>query len=341
MAPGGRARAHIGCLMPEARSLLLRLAVATIALATTFSAAAAQSDYPSRPIRVVVPSGPGGAPDLIPRLLGEALTARWGQPVVIEHRPGAGGNLGAEFVFKAAPDGYTLLSTWASPLVINQSLYTKLNYDPAAFSVIALIATSPNVLVAHPKVPAASLRELIAHAKAYPDKLTYASVGIGGTPHLAMEMLKSAARIEIRRIPYNRGLTPAITDTLAGQVDMVFGNFADVRTHIAGRSLKAIAVGSEVRIPELAQVPAIAELYPGYLNVAWYAFVAPPKTPEAVTRKLADAIAETLRRPGVAGRMRELGLTPLALSNAETTAFIKAEAARWSKAIRDAGIRAE
>jgi tripartite-type tricarboxylate transporter receptor subunit TctC len=327
--------------MAGGRSPVLRLAIAVAVLIAAPGGALTQPDYPSRPIRIVVPSGPGGAPDLIPRLLGEALTARWGQPVVIEHRPGASGNLGAEFVFKAAPDGYTLLSTWASPLVINQSLYAKLSYDPAAFAVIGLIATSPNVLVTHPRVAAATLRDLVAYAKAHPDKLTYASVGIGGTPHLAMEMLKSAARIEIRRIPYNRGLTPAITDTLAGQVDMVFGNFADVRTHIAGRSLKAIAVGSEVRIPELAQVPAIAELYPGYLNVAWYAFVAPPKTPEAVTRKLADAIAETLRRPGVAGRMRELGLTPLALSNAETTAFIKAEAARWSKAIRDAGIRAE
>jgi tripartite-type tricarboxylate transporter receptor subunit TctC len=327
--------------MAGGRFPVLRLAIAVAVLIAAPGGALTQPDYPSRPIRIVVPSGPGGAPDLIPRLLGEALTARWGQPVVIEHRPGASGNLGAEFVFKAAPDGYTLLSTWASPLVINQSLYAKLSYDPAAFAVIGLIATSPNVLVTHPRVAAATLRDLVAYAKAHPDKLTYASVGIGGTPHLAMEMLKSAAGIEIRRIPYNRGLTPAINDTLAGQVDMVFGNLADVRNHIANGSVKALAVGSEARIPDLPQVPAIAELYPGYLNVAWYAFVAPPKTPDAVTRKLADAIAETLKRPEVARRMRELGLTPLALSPTETAAFINNEAARWGKAIRDAGIRAE
>lgn len=320
---------------------MLRLALAVATLSAASSAAGAQPDYPSRPIRIVVPSGPGSAPDMIPRLLGETLTARWGQPIVVEHRPGAGGNLGAEYVFRAAPDGYTLLSTWSSPLVVNQSLYAKINYDPAAFSVVAVIATSPNVLVAHPKVPAASLRELVAHAKAHPDKLTYASVGIGGTPHLAMEMLKSAAGIEIRRIPYNRGLAPAIADTLAGQVDMVFGNFADVRTHIANGSVKAIAVGSETRIPELPQIPAIAELYPGYLNVAWYAFVAPPKTAEPIRRKLADAVTETLRQPEVARRMRELGLTPLALSPAEAAAFIKSEAARWGTVIRDAGIRAD
>ena len=204
-----------------------------------------------------------------------------------------------------------------------------------------MIATSPNVLVVHPKVPATSLAGLAAYAKANPDKLTYASVGIGGTPHLAMEMLKSAAGIEIRRIPYNRGLAPAITDTLAGQVDMVFGNLADVRTHIANGAVKALGVGSERRIAELPDVPAIAELYPGYLNVAWYAFVAPPKTPDAIVRKLADAIAETLERPDVARRMRELGLTTLTLSPAATAAFIKDEAARWGKAIRDAGIKAD
>jgi tripartite-type tricarboxylate transporter receptor subunit TctC len=154
----------------------------------------------------------------------------------------------------------------------------------------------------------------------------------------------SAARrtsVEIRRIPYNRGLAPAIADTLAGQVDMVFGNLADVRTHIANASLKPLAVGSAARIPELPDVPAIAELYPGYLNVAWYAFAAPPKTPGDVIRKLAHAIAETQQRPEVARRMRELGLTPLTLSPAETAAFIKGEAARWGKVIRDAGIKAE
>ena len=327
--------------MPKGRFPIVRLAIAAMVVLAASGAVLAQSDYPSRPIRIVVPSGPGGAPDLIPRLLGEALTARWGQPVVIEHRPGAGGNLGAEFVFKAAPDGYTLLSTWSSPLVVNQSLYAKINYDPAAFVVIAVIASSPNVLVVHPRLPVASLAELAAYAKANPDKLTYASVGIGGTPHLAMEMLKAVAGIEIRRIPYNRGLAPAITDTLAGQVDMVFGNLADVRSHIANGAVKALGVGSETRIPELPNVPAIAEHYPGYLNVAWYAFVAPPKTPDTVARKLSDAIAETLQRPDVARRMRELGLTILALSPAETAAFIQSETTRWGKAIRDAGIRAD
>jgi tripartite-type tricarboxylate transporter receptor subunit TctC len=327
--------------MPNGRSLISRLAFAAMAMAATPSPGLTQSDYPTRPIRFVVPSGPGSTPDLIPRLLGEALTARWGQPVVIEHRPGAGGNLGAEFVFKADADGHTLLSTWSSPLVVNQSLYAKIKYNPAAFVVIAVIASSPNVLVVHPKVPAESLRDLVTYAKANPDKLTYASVGIGGTPHLAMEMLKAAAGIDIRRIPYNRGLAPAIADTLAGQVDMVFGNLADVRTHIASGAVRALGVGSEKRLAYLPGVPAIGELYPGYLNVAWYAFVAPPKTPDAVARKLSGAIAETLQRPEIAARMRELGLTTLSFSPTETTAFIKSETERWGKVIRDAKIRAE
>lgn len=323
--------------MPRCR-LLIALAAALTAIADV---ALAQTDYPTRPIRFVVPSGPGSAPDLIPRLLSEALTTRLGQPVVIEHRPGAGGNLGAEFVFKAAADGHTLLSTWSSPLVVNQSLYARINYDPAAFAIVAVTASAPNVLVVHPKLGVASLEALVARAKAHPDAMSYASVGIGGTPHLAMEMLKSSAGIAIRRIPYNRGLAPAIADTLAGQVDMVFGNLADVRTHIASGSLRALGVGSAQRIPELPQVPAIAEHYPGYLNVAWYAFAAPPKTPATIVRKLSDAVAAILQQPEVAHRMRELGLTPLALSPAETADFIAGETARWGRVIRDAGIRAE
>ena len=305
------------------------------------TAALAQSDYPARPIRIVVPSGPGSAPDLVARLIGERLTAKWGQPIVVEHKPGASGNLGAEFVFKAPPDGHTLLSTWSSPLVVNQSLYAKLNFEPSAFVTVAVIATSPNVLVVHPKVVATTLRGLVAYAKANPDKLTYASVGIGGTPHLAMEMLKSAAGVTIRRIPYNRGLAPAITDTLSGQVDMVFGNLADVRPHILGGALRAIAVGSEQRIPELPDVPAIAESYPGYLNVAWYAFVAPPKTPADVAAKLTDAVQDALRQADVSKRMRELGLMPVTLSPAETAAFIASETTRWRKVIVEAGIKAE
>lgn len=322
------------------RSILSGLVIGGV-IAMTPNDAFAQADYPTRAIRFIVPSGPGSAPDLIPRLIGEKLTATWGQPVIVEHRPGAGGNLGAEFVFRSAPDGYTLLSTWASPLAINQSLYARINFDPAAFVPISVIATSPNVLVVHRDIPAASLAELVARAKANPDKFTYASVGIGGTPHLAMEMLNAAAGISIRRIPYNRGLAPAITDTVAGQVDMVFGNLADVRTHIASGAVKALAVGSERRIPELPGIPAVAETYPGFLNVAWYAFVAPPRTPEEIAARLSAKIAETLQQPEVAQRMREIGLTPVGTTPGEAAAFIKSETERWRVVIEKAGIRAD
>jgi tripartite-type tricarboxylate transporter receptor subunit TctC len=303
--------------------------------------ALAQDDYPNQPIKIVVPFVPGTMPDTLSRLVGDRLATRWGQPVIVENRPGATGNVGADAVSKAKPDGYTLLSTPPPPLAINQSLFPKLNFDPGAFVPITVIASMPNVLVVHPDVKASNVQELAALAKANPGKLNCASTGTGGTPHLSLEMLKSATGVEIVHVPYSKGLAPALIDLIAGRVDMMFINLADALPRIRSGQLKAIAVASDKRIPELPGVPAMSETVPGFLSTTWFAVVAPPKTPSPIAAKLSTAIAEILQTPDVAARLRDLGAAPVGSSPAETAAFLKAETARWREVILSAGIKAD
>jgi tripartite-type tricarboxylate transporter receptor subunit TctC len=276
--------------------------------------------------------------DLLPRVVTERLSARWGQPVIIENRPGASGNIGAEAVAKADPDGYTLLASPPPPIAINQSLYPRLAFDPGAFVPVTVIGSVPNVLVVHPGVSASSLGELIAEAHANPDKLSYASTGNGGTPHLTMERLKDLAGVHLVHVPY-KGLPPAITDLLAGRVDAMFLNLGDVIRHVKAGRLKALAVGSDRRVAELPDVPALSDKFPGFVSVTWFAFVAPPKTSPEIAERLSSAIAETLRLPEVAGRLRELDIEPVGGSPAQTAAFIKGEIERWRSIIVAAHVK--
>jgi tripartite-type tricarboxylate transporter receptor subunit TctC len=318
-----------------------KLIVWTLLLATApiagGGAATAQNDYPNRTIKMVVPIPPGVTADLMPRVIADKLAARWGHPVIIENRPGAGLNLAAEVVAKSPADGYTLLATPQGPLVMSQSLFPKLRFDPAAFVPVSIYAEQPYLLVANPKVPASTLREFIAYAKANPGKINSAG-GTGTALHLTAEMLAAAAGIRIVHVPY-QGAAPAMTDLLAGHVDIMIDNLGNSLPHIREGKLKVFGVASEARIPELPDVPAIAELFPGFYSVGWYAVVAPPKTPAAIALKLSQAIAETVKSPDVAKRFRDLAITPTGMTPDEMTVFLRQETERWRRVITDRGIK--
>jgi len=316
--------------------------VRAAAFATVFFAVPtvtfAQTAYPTRTIKIIVPIPPGPVADALPRLLAEKLAVRWGQPVIVENRPGAALTLGAEAVAKATPDAYTLLATPPSPLAINQSFFAKLGYDANAFVPVSIFASLPYVLVVNPKIPVSTLPELIAYAKANPNKLNFAAGGTGGGPHLTGEMLKQAASIRMVNVPYP-GLGPAMTDLLAGHVDLLVDNLGNVLPRVREGKLKALGVGSETRVAELPNVPAIAEMFPGFRAMAWFAIVAPPKTPADIAAKISQAVAEALRLPDVAKHFRNLSITPVGSSPAETAEFLKDETERWRKVIVAGGIK--
>ena len=301
--------------------------------------AAWAQDWPAKPVRIIVPFPAGGSADLMPRALAERLAGKWGQPVIVDNRPGAAGNIGADAVFRAEADGYTLLSSPPPPLVINKLLYPKLSYDPSQFVPITVIGAIPNVLLVHPKVGANSVQDLIAIARANPGKLNYASQGSGTTSHLTAELIKATAGgLEITHIPY-KGTAPALTDLLAGQVDMMCDNLGVSLPHVRSGRLKALAVASRQRFKGLPDVPALAETLPGFESVAWFGIVAPPRTPAPIVEKVATAVQEALKLPDVQKRLADLSAEPMGLSPAQTAAFMKVETERWGAVIRSAGVR--
>jgi tripartite-type tricarboxylate transporter receptor subunit TctC len=310
------------------------------ALLASASAVQAQ-DYPAKPIRIVVPYPAGGSADLLPRIFAEKLNAKWGQPVLVENRPGAGGNIGAEFVYRAEPDGYTLFASAPGPLVVNQNLYRKLALDPTQFVPVSIMAAIPNVLLVNPGVPAKSVGELIAYAKANPDKLNYGSQGSGSTAHLTGELFKTAAGgLKITHVPY-RGSAPAMTALLGGEIELMFDNLGVTLPHIKSGRLRILAVGSEKRVASLPQVPAMSEILPGFVSVAWFGIVAPPKTPAVIAEKLSAAVAEAIRQPDVVKRLATLSAEPVGDTPAEMAAFMKQEEMRWKGVIEAAKVQAD
>jgi len=312
-----------------------------LVLACAVSFAAGAQEWPAKPVRIIVPFPAGGSADLMPRAVAEKLAAKWGQPVIVDNRPGAAGNIGADAVFRADADGYTLLSSPPPPLVINKLLYPRLSYDPDEFVPITVIGAIPNVLLVNPQVPATSVAELIAYAKANPGKLNYASQGSGATSHLTTELFKSmAGGLEITHIPY-KGTAPALTDLLAGQVDMMFDNLGVSLPHARAGKLRALAVASRKRFPGLPEVPALAETLPGFESSAWFGIVAPPKTSAAIAEKVAVGVQEALKLPDVRKRLADLSAEPLGYGPAETAAFMRQEVERWGAVIRTAHVKVE
>jgi tripartite-type tricarboxylate transporter receptor subunit TctC len=312
-----------------------------LVLACALSFATHAQEWPAKPVRIIVPFPAGGSADLMPRAVAEKLAQKWGQPVLVDNRPGAAGNIGADAVFRADADGYTLLSSPPPPLVINKLLYPRLSFDPDEFVPITVIGAIPNVLLVNPQVPAASVAELIAYAKANPGKLNYASQGSGATSHLTTELFKSmAGGLEITHIPY-KGTAPALTDLLAGQVDMMFDNLGVSLPHARAGKLRALAVASKRRFPGLPDVPALAETLPGFESVAWFGIVAPPKTSRAIAEKVAVGVQDALKLPEVRKRLADLSAEPLGYGPAETAAFMREETERWGAVIRTAHVKVE
>ena len=316
------------------------LAAAVLAFLAAATAVHAQ-EWPAKPVRIVVPFPAGGSADLMPRIVAEKLTEKWAQPVIVDNRPGAAGNIGADAVFRSDPDGYTLMSSPPPPLVINKILYPKLTYDPDQFVPISVIGAIPNVLLVNPQVGANSVAELIAIAKANPGKLNYASQGNGTTSHLTAELFKTmAGGLQITHIPY-KGTAPALTDLIAGQVDMMCDNLGVSLPHVRTGKLKALAVASRRRFPGLPNVPALAETLPGFESIAWFGIVAPPKTSPAIAEKVATGVQEALKMPDVQKRLADLSAEPMGLGPGETAVFMRQEVERWGAVIRAAGVKLE
>ena len=306
-----------------------------IALACGVSAQA----YPNKPIRVIVPFSPGSITDILSRMLGEKLTESWRQPVVVENRSGAGSVVGSAIAAKATPDGYTLLMV-SNGHAINGSLYKNLSFDPIKdFSGVAEVALVTQVLIVTPSVPATTLRELLALAKAKPGSLNYASAGVGSTAHIAAEMFRREAGVNIVHVPY-KGLPEALTDTMTGRVQMYFVGVLAVQQHIQAGRVRALAVTTARRSPGLPDVPTIAEAgLPGFAYDAWFGLLAPARTPRAIVSKLNQEVLRILNLPDIKDRLTRQGAEPVLITPEQFDAVIRTDAARLGKLVQEAGIR--
>jgi tripartite-type tricarboxylate transporter receptor subunit TctC len=317
---------------PRFQSLLLAL--------VTAASVHAQEPYPSKPVRIIVPYAAGGVADLLPRIVGEKLTQKWGQPVIVDNKVGASGNIGMAEGARAAPDGYTLVLAPAGNLTVNPTLFPQLPFDTARdFTPVTLLAQSPNVLVVHPSVPAKSFRELIEYAKANPGKLNYASPGAGSGAHLAGELLNLEAGINAVHIPY-KGIAPAVNDLLGGNVQMMFAGISTVLQHVKSGKLVALAIASPKRNPQLPEVPTVAESgLPGFDVTSWYGIVVRAGTPAAIVQKVRNDMAEALQSDDVRRKLAALGLESVGDTPREFDALIKAESRKWGDIVRKANIQ--
>jgi tripartite-type tricarboxylate transporter receptor subunit TctC len=312
-----------------------------VAMSLAGTAAAAQS-YPEKPIRMITPYAPGGGSDTLARILGQKLLEAWGQPVVVDNRPGGGGIIGAETVARASPDGYTLLVTPSAVLTINPHLYSSLRYDTFRdFAPVTIASNSPYFLVVHPKIPATNVRELIVYAKANPGKMNYSSSGSGSSTHLAGVLFNQLAGVDIVHIPY-KGAAPAIVDLLAGNIQMRFSSVVPVLPHVKSGRLRGIAISSAKRYGPLPDVPTIAESgLPGYTVESFYAVVAPAGTSRAIIAKLNAELVRNLKSAEVAAHMAADGAEVIGSSPAELAKTLRDDYARWAKPVKDSGARVD
>lgn len=323
------------------RSLCRLAGLAALAMLAATAAQAADV-YPTKPVRIIVPFPPGGPADVLARTVGDKLAASLGQPVVVDNRPGAGGNIGMELAAKAPPDGHTLVLAPAGNLTVNPSLYRSVPYDVGRdFAPVTVIAAVPNVLVVNPQVPARDVAELIAYAKANPGRLNYSSPGAGSGAHLAGELLKSSAAIDIVHVPYS-GIAPAVTAVVAGDVQMMFAAAPTALPQVTGGKLRALAVAGPKRIATAPALPTMDESgLPGFDVTSWYSIVAPTGTPPAVVDRLQKEIAKALEMPDVKAKLAGLGAEPIANTPPEFAAMIRSETAKWGKIVKDANIKVE
>jgi tripartite-type tricarboxylate transporter receptor subunit TctC len=333
--------AHAAVIWGSAMTRIVAFALAAVALLCA-SPAVRAADYPTRPVTLVLGFAPGGPSDVVARIFGKKLEQVIGQAVVIDNRAGAGGNVAAELVVRAAPDGYTLLLGNSGILAANASLFKKINYEPAKdFAPITLVGEQPNVIYVHPSVPARSLAELIAFAKVNAGKINYATGGHGTSPHLAGELLKTEAKIEIVHVPY-RGTGPALQDVLAGHVQMGISSIAPIGPHVQSGALRPLAVTGLKRTALLPNIPTIAELeIPGFEATSWHGLVAPAGTPKDVIATLHRAMMTTLNDPETRKSLTDVGLDVLGSTPDELAAYIRSEIPKWAAIVKASGATLE
>lgn len=317
---------------------------ALVALGMLFQPAfvCAAAPYPAKPIRMVVTFPPGGPTDVIVRIIGQRVNEAHGVPVIADNRGGAGGIVGTEIVARAAPDGYTFLVGTAGGMTINPNLHATLTYEPFRdFAPVGMLVLNPQLLVAHPALPAKTVKELVALAHARPGQLNFASAGAGTATHLGLELLKLTTGIEVVHVPYKGG-APATTDLIAGQVQLLWISIPSVLPHVQAGRLRALAVSTAKRSASAPEVPTVAESgYEGFEYSNWNALFAPAKTPQAIVKKMNDMIVKTLREPDVARRLSAQGADPAPGTAEELARYMRADDARWKKVIRAAGLRPE
>ena len=320
----------------------LRSLLSTLLLAVAATSAMAQGSYPERPVRIIVPFPAGGPADALARIVGERLAQSLGKPFVIENKAGAGGNIGMEQGARAAPDGYTLTLAPVGNLTVAPALYAKLPYDPVKdFAPITVLAVVPNVLIVHPSVPAKTVAELVALAKAKPGSLNYASPGNGSIPHLAAELFKRVAGVDVVHVPFN-GVAPATNAVLSGEVQMFFAQSSSALPQWRAGKVVALGVATRKRLASAPELPTIAEQgFPDFEATSWYGLVAPAGTPSSIVERLHGEIVRALALPEVRERIAGLGAETVGNSPSEFAAMQKAEAARWIKIAREANIHAD
>jgi tripartite-type tricarboxylate transporter receptor subunit TctC len=319
---------------------IVRMAAAAAVIAVAAPVQAQQ--YPSKPIRMIVAFAPGGGVDLVGRSIAQKLNEAFGQPVIVENRTGASGNIGTDHVAKAAPDGYTLLMAYVGNMAINPALMGKLPFDPVRdFTPVTLTTVAPNLLVVHPSLPVKTPKDLAALARARPDQVNYASAGVGAVGHMAAELFATVAKVKLQHIPY-KGNGAAIADVLGGQVPIMFSAPGAVISHVRSGKLRGIATASAKRPAGLEQFPTFAEAgYPGVEANAWFAVFGPAGMPAAVVQRLNTEIARGLKAPDVQQRLTNAGYDPVTSTPEELADFLKQELAKWDKVVKTAGIKAQ
>jgi tripartite-type tricarboxylate transporter receptor subunit TctC len=319
-----------------------RLACAMLSLALVASFEASAQAYPAKPIRYIVPFPPGGATDTLARAIAQKLTESMGQSVVIDNRPGAGGNIGIEAAVRSPADGYTIVTVATATVAINPTLYRNLSFDAGKdLAPVAFIAYVPNILVVNPSVPASNLGELIAYLKANPGKVNYASPGSGNSSHLAGEMFRQRAGVEITHVPY-KGDAPAFTDLVGGQVQMMFAIMVTAVPHVKSGRLKPIALAGLQRAPSLPEVPTLSESgLPGFDAGAWFGVMAPANTPKDIVGRLNAEINKALQSQEVRDRLTPLGAAPTTMTPDQFSALIAKEREKWGKLVRDSGAQVD